>query len=416
MKQTHWAGVLIALAAATAGCGGLTGPDAREPLTELPRELSVAERSLIASGNDFGLDLFSRLAAQTPEENVVFSPLSAYLALGMTANGAEGETLAGMRATLRQEGLSEEEANRAFRDLTTLLLGLDGGVDLRLANSIWHDELFPVRPAFVELSSTFFDAAVRALDFDAPDAPETINAWVEGATGGKIEELIDRIDPLEVMFLINTLYFQGDWSEPFDPDRTRLGEFRRLDGSTVEVEMMHGARPVRTQRREEFHAVELFYGREAFSMVVLLPPEGTPPGELVRGVDGDRWDAWMEGFADAEATLTLPRFRLTWKETLNERLQEMGMERAFGNEAEFGRLMEGGAPPGELRISRVQQKTFIEVNEEGTEAAAATSVGVITVSEPPPFEVDRPFLFAIRERFSGTILFLGQVTDPTGGS
>ncbi len=394
-------------------CGSATEP---QPLQELPRDLSAAERSLIASGNEFGLALFERLATGSPQENVILSPLSAYLALGMTANGADFETLEAMRAALAQTELSEEEANDAFRDLMELLLGLDEHVEFQLANSIWHRDDFPVRPDFVDLSREYFDAVVEALDFDDPAAAATINAWVEEETRGRIVDLIDEIDPEHVMFLINALYFQGDWQEAFDRDDTRTADFRRLDGSTVPVPLMSRTGEVRHQVRDGFEAVELLYGRGAFAMTVILPPEGTPPAELVDGLDAPTWDEWMASFEEREVSVQLPRFRLEWEEMLNDALSAMGMDVAFDRDrADFGRLVEEGAfLPGNLYITEVKQKTFIDVNEEGTEAAAATSVGVGITSAPPAFRADRPFLFALRERFSGTVFFLGQVLDPTG--
>lgn len=405
--------VLGVTATLLAACGSPTEP---QPLQDLPRDLSAAERSLISSGNEFGLALFQRLAIGSPEENVILSPLSAYLALGMTANGADGETLEAMRATLAQAELSEDAANEAFRDLMELLLGLDEHVEFQLANSIWHRDDFPVRPAFVDLSRDYFDAVVEALDFDDPTAAATINAWVEEETRGRITDLIEEIDPEHVMFLVNALYFQGDWVEAFDPDDTRTADFRRLDGSRVPVPLMSRTGEVRHLARDGFQAVELLYGRGAFAMTVILPPEGTAPAELLEGVDVATWDEWMAGFEEREVSVELPRFRLEWEEVLNDALTAMGMGVAFDRDrADFARLAEEGAfLPGNLYITEVKQKTFIDVNEEGTEAAAATSVGVGVTSAPPTFRADRPFLFALRERFSGTVFFLGQVLDPTG--
>ncbi len=416
---------LLALAAFVVLFATGCGSSPTEPLQELPRELSAGERALVASGNEFGLDLFGRLAADSPEGNVVLSPLSAYLALGMTANGASSETLAGFREALHQSALTEEEANEAFRDLMALLLGLDDDVTLGLANSVWIREAFPVRQAFLELVRTYFDARAESLDFDDPGTVEVINAWVEAETRGKITDLIQTIEPEDVMFLINALYFQGLWQEPFDPDETRTADFRRLDGGTVDVPLMSRRGEVRHFRAAEaagpgegVEGVELLYGRGAWSMVVLLPPEGRTPAELAAELDPATWSDWVDGAREADMVVQIPRFRLEWERALNEPLAAMGMDEAFDpNRSDFSRLVEESAAiPGEdLYVSLVKQKTFIEVDEEGTEAAAATSVTVGVVSMPPTFRVDRPFLFAIRERFSGTILFIGQVTDPTAG-
>lgn len=397
------------------GCGD-GSPGALEPLQELPRELTVAEREVVSSSNAFGLELFGRLADEHRDENLVFSPLSAHLALGMTANGANGETLAAMRETLGQGGLSEEEANGAYRGLLDLLPSLDPGVELEIANSIWHRLALPVRPAFVDLSRRTFDAEVRGLDFGDPGAADSINDWVEDRTRGKITDLIDRIRPDEVMFLVNAVYFRGEWRFEFDPDETREAPFRRPDGSSVDVPMMsRDFAEVRHQRTDAFEAVDLPYGRGAYVMTLLLPAEGTAPADLLDGLDAETWASWMDGFAETRARVSLPRFRVEWEKLLNDALKAMGMEVAFDpDRADLLRLVEEGFPEN-LYISRVKQKAFIEVDEEGTEAAAATSVGVGVTSAPPTFRADRPFLYAIRERFSGTVLFIGQVTDPTAG-
>lgn len=402
----------IALVAAAIACS----QSATGPLERLPRSLTPAEDAVLSASNEFGIDLYRRLAVDQRDENVVFSPLSAHIALGMTANGAVGETLDGMRAALAQEGLTEDEANAAYRDLTDLLLGLDPAIEIAIANSIWYRMGLAVRPEFVDLSREMFDAAVRDLDFDDPGAPGVINAWVEEATRGRITELIDEIRPDDMMFLVNGVYFKGDWTTRFDRDDTRTSSFRRLDGSEVQVEMMsrRDASDARIQRHEEFTGIELPYGRDAFVMTILLPPEGVHPAELLASADADTWDEWMAGFAaSGDATIEFPRFRLEWDKYLNDELIDMGMDVAFdGHLADFDRLAAGGA---DFFIAFVRQKAFVEVNEEGTEAAAATSVGVRVVSAPPTYRVDRPFLFAIRERFSGAVLFIGQVLDPTAG-
>jgi serpin B len=397
------------------GCGTAQTP--LEPLESLPRELSPVEQALIDSGNGFGLSLFGELGGAREGKNVIVSPLSAYMALGMTANGADGTTLDAMRTTLGHGGLDEEEANDAYRTLIELLRGLDGDVDFGIANSIWHRDDFPTSPAFVDASREYFDALVSALDFADPGATATINGWVEENTNGKITELIQEITPQDVMFLINAIYFKGAWQSPFDPDLTREAAFDLTDGTTVQARLMSRQDDFLYQENELFQGVDLRYGRGAFSMTVLLPAAGRALDDLLPQLDEARWDGWMTGFSTQRILLELPRFTLEWEKKLNDALSALGMGIAFdrGN-ANFGRLAESGAPlPGNLFITEVKQKTFIDVNEEGTEAAAATSVGVGVTSIPPTMRVDRPFLFAIRERFSGTILFLGLVENPLGG-
>jgi len=409
--RRRWLTAALACAAGLVACSETMGP-----LEQLPRSLTPAEEAVLSASNEFGIELYRRLAADARDENVFFSPLSAHTALGMTANGAVGETLDGMRAALAQEGLTEEEANAAYRDLSDLLLGLDRSVELEIANSIWYRMGLAVRPEFVDLARAIFDADVRDLDFDDPQAPDVINQWVEEETRGRITDLIEEIRREHVMFLVNAVYFKGDWTRAFDPDDTRDGAFARLDGGTVQVPMMRrsDASDVRVFDGDGLTGIEIPYGRGAFVMTILLPPAGTHPADLLASADADAWDAWMAGLAPAgEVAVELPRFRLEWEEYLNDALIDMGMAVAFDRDlADFDRIAAGGA---DFYISFVRQKAFVDVNEEGTEAAAATSVGIGVVSAPPTFRVDRPFLFAIRERFSGAVLFMGQVLDPTAG-
>jgi len=384
------------------------------PLDQLPRDLTVGEQKVVVSANAFGLDMFRRLVADQPTENVFFSPLSAYLALGMTANGAAGETLDAMRGTLRQSGLSEEEANEAYRGLLDLFLGLDPEVQFDIGNSIWYRLGLPVRPEFVEQSRSIFDAEVAELDFSDPAAPATINRWVEDRTNGRIKDLISELSAADVMLLINAIYFKGSWQDAFDPQTTRDVDFQLLDGSFASVPTMTRRRVdiLRYQKTNEIEAAELLYGRGAFVMTIVLPNDGTTPADLMAAVDGATWDRWMDGFADVGdlGDLHLPKFKLEWEKTLNDDLIDMGMGIAFAG-ADFSRLAAGGEG---FFISKVRQKAFVEVNEEGSEAAAATSVNVAERGASG-FLATRPFVFAIRERFSGTILFLGQLGDPTAG-
>ena len=368
---------------------------------------------MIAGANAFGLDMFGRLVEAQPDENVFFSPLSAYFALGMTANGAAGQTLDEMRGTLRQAGLSEEEANEAYRGLLDLLLGLDSNVEFNIANAIWHRLGLNVRPEFVDVSRESFDAVIDGLAFGQPGAADVINAWASEQTKGKIDEIVKDGDLSNtVMFLVNAIFFKGSWQLQFDPARTRSDPFELLDGSFTDVEMMHRDRIelLRYHSSEEFEAAELLYGRGAFAMTILLPPHGVSPATFLEDVDVATWDGWVGSLEEVGTVdvVEMPKFKLEWEKLLNDDLKAMGMPSAF-DAADFSRMAEGGEG---FFISAVKQKAFVEVNEEGTTAAAVTSVNVAD-SARPTFRVDRPFVFAIRERFSGTLLFLGQVVDPS---
>jgi serpin B len=403
---------LLTTLALTAACNDPTGPGV-DPITELPRQLSTAERTLIEAGNGFGLELMRQVTQAEEGPNVVISPLSASMALGMTLNGAAGSTFEAMRATLGYGVLTQEEINTGYHDLLELLRGLDGTVEFSVANSVWSRDGFPFHDAFFQQVSGAFDAHLETRDFGDPATLDAINGWVSEETNGYIPRLLDGIDPQMVMFLVNAIYFDGRWTTRFDAGETMAWDFRRADGSTVAVDMMTlREHTVPTLRTEDFTAAELTYGGGAFGMVVVVPEGETTAHDLASGMDAEWWNSLTGGLEDFElARISLPRFTLSYGTTLNEALKAMGMEVAFSEtEADFTNL----SPEGDrLYIDEVRQKTFIQVDEAGTKAAAATSVGIGVTSLPPMLVADRPFLFAIRERLSGTLLFTGLVGDPT---
>lgn len=390
-------------------CGGEpTGPTPL--LEELPRELSPAESRLIASGNDFTFALFrAARRALPPDSNAFLSPLSASMALGMAMNGANGETFDAMRATLGFGSAPREEINAGYHDLIALLTGLDPTTAMTVANSVWSDVGFPILPSFVQAAKTWFDAEARSVPFRDPATLGVINGWVSEKTKGRIPKLLSGISPVEVAFLINAIHFKAKWRDAFDPARTRPLPFRGADGVARPVATMsRDPRPVLYRAGDGFEAVDLRYGNGAFSMVVLLPAPGRSPATVLDGLDATAWRELATGFQEATLGLVLPRFRFDYTRTLTEDLQTLGMGIAFDpGRADFYGIAD--VRPERLFLTRVLQKTFVEVNEEGTEAAAATAVGVGVTSLPATFTVDRPFLFLIRERLSGAILFIGQV-------
>jgi serpin B len=378
-----------------------------------PRPLTQSEQTVVEADNRFGLKLLrTTVDAEGEPANVFLSPLSVSMALGMPLNGARGETRAAMERTLEKEGLSPTEINDAYRGLIDLLEGLDPKVDVALANSIWYHDSLSVRPAFIDTNTTHFDAEVAGLNFSSPNAPSRINAWVDEATQGNISSIVpSQIPPAVVMYLINATYFKGQWRTQFDPGKTDDGAFQRPDGSTVTVPMMERTEDVSppTLRTDQFTAVDLAYGDSLYSMTVLLPHEETTVGDVVDSLDAETWTRVTEQMHPTELSrLQLPKFTLKYDKKLNRILANLGMGIAFTEQANFR-----GIADTNLAISEVKHKTFLKVNEEGTEASAATSVGIRVTSAPPSLVVDRPFVVVIRENHSDTILFLGTVTDPT---
>lgn len=390
--------------------GACTSDPAAGPLDALPRQLTGAEEAVIDAGNHFAFNLFREATREQGEGNIFLSPVSASMALGMAMNGASGQTLTEMRETLGFGDLEREQINASYRDLMRLLVQLDPAVDMQVANSLWSRQGYPFSESFFDVAREYFSARVEGMAMTPGDA-NTINAWVSEATGGWIPSIVEEIRPEEVMFLINAVYFKGAWTKPFDPAMTRDEPFHLEGGGSRMVPMMRASGTQQYSRSESFEVVDLPYGNGAFSMTILLPLEGRGVDEVVRSLDAQRWREVVNTLSESRLDLVLPRFRLEYEQELSEVLQAMGMRQAFApGGADFSGMVNGNGE--NLYLSSVLQKTFVEVNEEGTEAAAATSVGVSVTSLPPTMRIDRPFLFAIRENFSGAILFLGKVADP----
>jgi len=406
---------LLATVAVIAACSDATGPsDGARRITELPRALSSGEQALIGASNVFGFNLLRELDRTRADANIVMSPLSASMALGMTMNGASGQTFDEMRSTLGFGTPPSAEINASYRSLIDMLRALDRTVDVRIANAIWYRDGFPFETSFLDESKQFFDAKVAPLDFAAAGAVPTINDWVKASTNGKIANIVDGPIPADVvMYLINAIYFNGSWTTRFDKSLTKPDQFTTFDGSTAPIAMMRRTDTTRVAETADAQVVELPYGGDAFAMTIILPKPGGSIGGLIASLSSDTWDATVAAATPQEIELYMPKFSLSWEALLNDPLQSLGMRLAFqGDVADFTRMSR--AAGNRLYISKVKQKSFVDVHEEGTEAAAATSVeiSVTCTCGPRVIRIDRPFVFAIRERLSGTILFLGKIVRP----
>jgi serine protease inhibitor len=404
----------VALAAAalvaTAACAHTTDPGGPEAvLTVLPRSLSVAEQKVLGASNEFTFALFRRLSDAQRGANVFVSPLSASMALGMTMNGAAGPTFDEMRTALAFGDASQDEINQGYAGLIALLHGLDRSVTFEIANSVWYRQTFPFHQSFLDAVRGPFAADVRGLDFTSPSALPTINGWVSNRTHGKIPTILEEIRRDDVMFLINAIYFNGSWRERFDPAKTEPAQFRTAGGASQPVRLMHTQRVMRYLETPQFQAVDLPYGRDAFTMTVLLPKDGTDIEGFAASLQRSRWNEWAAQFHDQEVDLYLPKLKVSYERALIADLTTLGIKQAFvPGGADFTRMSPAGR---DLFISVVKQKAYVDIHEEGTEAAAVTVVGIRVVSAPvvATMRVDRPYLFAIRERLSGTILFIGKI-------
>ncbi len=409
------AGTALLLLAGTAGCDWITGsdpaPDLPPEITSLPRDLTPAESVLLEAGAGFGIELLQHQVARAPDSTHLISPFSASVALGMALNAADGETFEEMRRTLGFEGLDRESVNRGYRDLLALLTTVDPKVSFQVANSVWFRETYTLRGTFRSAVESHFDARVEGLDFAAATAASRINGWVSEATRGRIAEIApDPIPHDAVAYLINALHFLGDWRHAFDPAETRDHHFTAADGTTTPIRLMQREGTVRAGQWQGHQAVDLPYGGAAWSMTVVLPRAGAGLPDLVQELTPAGWRALVDGLGEFNGIVGLPRFTVAWEGSLNEALQGMGMERVFEpGVADLSLLFEEA---DDLYVSAVRQKTWMRVDERGTEAAAVTSVDIRVTSMPPSFIVDRPFLLAIRERHSGTLLFLGAMAEP----
>jgi serine protease inhibitor len=405
--------LMLPLLASACGEGSPTGPG--KEIQGLPRPLSQTEERLIEAGSDFAFRFLKQVYGSAPDTSVFLAPLSASMALGMTMNGTAGATFEEMRQVLGFGSMSLDQINVGYRDLMRLLLELDPKVEVGIGNSIWYRQGFPVRADFLDRTKLFFDARASALNFADPGAAGIINGWVRDQTRGKIEEIVDSpIDPATVMFLINAVYFKGIWTSQFDKKKTVQASFTGRSGDTAPVPLMQLTDTLRYAETDSYQAVDLPYGGKAFSMTVILPKAGHEMEDLVASLSPAVWNQIVAGLQRREGTVSLPRFRMEWEKILNETLQAMGMNLPFiGGEADFSGLSDEALARG-LYISRVRQKTYVDVDEEGTEAAGVTSVEIRETSMPDrfTFRADRPFLFVIRERFSGTILFAGVLVEP----
>lgn len=388
-------------------------PSPTEPPAVNQIETGVDER-LVAANTRFGFKLFSQILEQNGEPtNLMVSPTSVAIALTMTYNGASSTTQQAMAEALELEGMSLEEINQANAALELALENADPEVQLAIANSLWGREDVSFNPDFLQRNRDFYSAEIASLDFTNPDAIATINNWVSRNTQEKIPEIIREISPNAVLFLINATYFKGNWTTPFNPGQTSDRPFTLLNGSQNQHPTMSQRGRYAYLENDQFQAVSLPYGEsERLTMYVFLPRENSSLSAFQQNLTAENWEAWINQFGRREGAIRLPRFRLEYETQLNDVLEALGMAVAFdADQADFS-----GMSDEPLSISRVQHKTFIEVNEEGTEAAAVTSVEIRATSAAviPPFQmtVDRPFFYAIRDNQTGTVLFMGTVVEP----
>lgn len=375
--------------------------------------LTASGEKLVDSQNSFGFEVMKNLNTGK-DKNVFISPSSIALAFSMAYNGAEGQTKQEIADVLEINDLTIEEVNLASESLINYLENPDPDIKLYIANSIWANENIEFKQDFLDTNKQYYDAEVTSLPFDAA-ALRKINNWVDDNTNGKIDKVINQINPLDIMFLINAVYFKGEWTEKFDKKMTEDRDFYLIENNPVKVPLMKNSDEYYYLENDEFQAINMPYGdSEKISMFVFLPKGDS--SEFVNGLNNENWEQWMSEFRMKEGTILMPKFKTEYEKTLNDVLIEMGMPTAFSeSEADFSGIAE--IPGQNVYISYVKHKTYVDVYEEGTEAAAVTAIGIAMSVAPSPeepfyMEVNKPFFFVIRDNTSGANLFMGYITDP----
>ncbi len=402
-----------------AGTTGQMASCEKQPERTLPSdpveiELTLKQREVVTSANRFAFDLFKPVVAgEEPGTNIMISPFSITSALSMTLNGAAGETFDAVKASLRYDAMSLDEVNDTYRKLVSEMVPVDERVVMEIANSVWVENQFPVKDEFIEALKKWYLAEARNFSVSDPGSVNIINGWIEEKTHDRIQKMISRLDPDLAMLLINAVYFNGKWKHQFDPELTTDRPFYISSGDPVNVPMMYQKEKFAVSSTDRVTLAELPYGQGNYSMVVALPDEGITPAEILSGLDAGKWEEWMQGlsYGQTEVRLYMPKFKYEYKRRLNDDLISLGMGPAFDpGTADFSKISDV-----EVFISFVLHQTFIENKEEGTEAAAATVVGFTRTSLPPEPQVinlNRPFLYFIRETTTGTIVFMGLLADP----
>ncbi|MCF8378075.1 MAG: serpin family protein [Bacteroidales bacterium] len=367
---------------------------------------------LIAADNVFAFELFKEVDQLAEEENYMVSPLSVAIALGMTYNGSDGSTKTAFEETLGFSGFTRHEINTIHGALIEHLLKVDPKVTFEIANSIWVNQNYTLLSEFADSNAYYYGAEIRSMNFYSPDALGIINGWVSDKTHEKITEVLDAIPPATVMYLINALYFYGSWQYEFDKEQSAPMNFTFEDGSSDMVDGMAMTATLPIAYQDKYTAIDLPYGSNKFSMTVLLPKDNFNVDNIIEEMNAQSWEIMTGNLTETNLTLRMPKFKYEFKTLLNDHLANMGLGVAFRGGAEFPLMVEESQ---DLYISRVIHKTFIDVNEEGTEAAAVTVVEIRETSTGGgelTINIDKPFLYVIREKTSGTLVFMGKVGNP----
>ena len=376
-------------------------------------ETLAAKAKLIESesNSEFGIDLFKTLVVNDPSDNIFISPLSVSMALGMTMNGATGNTAYEMQNTLGFSDMTQEEINMGYKSLMRELQDADDQVEFDIANSVWAKS--SMKDEFKTTVEEYFEAETASLDFSDPKTLDRINAWVADHTNQRITKIIDKIESGDVMFLINAVYFNGNWKYKFDPEDTQISPFYLDETSTIDAEMMVQMTDVHYYIDDTVTMIDLPYGNEAYSMQLIMPTQSNYSLEtfIEKHISASNLTQWNSQLEEGAYTIVIPKIKIEYEIDLISGLRSLGMNQVFSpGGAELNNLFEGTGD--NLYASAVTHKTFLRVDEEGTEAAAVTNGTVGTTSYVPPIKFNKPYVLLIKEKSTGVIPFIGKISRP----
>jgi serpin B len=377
--------------------------------------LTPTEKSakIISADNQFGFEIFKKVNASLSEpKNIMISPMSISLALAMVYNGTSGETRTQMEKMLHKSGLTPDDINQSYKDLVAALSSRDPKVELEISNAIFYRNTFSVKNDFVTTNQNYYQAEVAGLDFTkTAETLNKVNGWVSTKTKGKINEIIGQVNPNDIMYILNAIYFNGEWQYGFDPKATTNIDFTKEDQSVIQAPMMFIENQFKFYTHPSFQMLGMPYGSGKYSMLVFLPNSGKTTNDVISLLNAENVEGWVQKSIEQTKRVYLPKFEFKFEDSLVNKLKVLGMTDAF--DAAKANLT-GISEATRLLISDVMHKSYIKVDERGTEAAAVTgiTVGVTAYLPDNIFAADHPFVFAIRENDTKAILFIGKVLDP----
>lgn len=375
------------------------------------KELTSPVDKISGANNKLAVKFLNEMVKSHKNENIVISPLSLNTVLSLTQNGASGKTKEEMLLSLEMHGFDDSSINESYKSIIAHYNSLKS-IEVKMGNSIWMNKGLQVREDFKSIGRNYYEAETNTVDFSKNSAMETINKWISNQTAGKIKKIVDRFDGDTSMALINTVYFKGKWSNPFTERNTSKQKFTSSDGSVKEVDMMKEQMGIDYLKGEGFQAVRLPYEDDNLGMYIFLPDKESNVDTLLKDMSFDNWNSWLSKLARKQALIQLPKFKIEFEEELNGMLKTFGMKSAFTDKADFSKMSDKHS----LYIDLVKQKCYIDVNEAGTEAAAVTAVTMkatsAVIDKPIDFKADRPFIYAITDKKTGMILFMGKIEKP----